>query len=117
MDIEPELLTLARCGPRGPAEVGRSELRRLGITVVGDLSLLGHRLVSLGTFVVQNDIGVQILIAALVIHAGSVDGVVDRIGATGFGHMRVVVRRDIQTVGDRLIETERLMVVHSNAYS
>ena len=116
MDIEPELLTLARCRPRGPAEVGRSELRRLGITVVGDLSLLGHRLISLGTFVVQNDIGVQILIRALVIHAGGVNHVVNRIGATGFGHMRVVVRRDIQTVGDRLIETERLMVVHSNTH-
>ena len=117
VDIEPELLTLARCRPRGPAEVSGSELRRLGITMVGDLSLLGHRLVSLGAFVVQNDIGVQILIRALVIHAGGVNHVVNRIGATGLGDMRVVVRRDIQTVGDRLIETERLMVVHRNAYS
>ena len=117
MDIEPELLTLAGCRPRGPAEVSGSELRRLGITVVGDLSLLGHRLVSLGTFVVQNDIGVQILIRALVIHAGGMNRVVDRIGATGFGHVRIMVRRDVQTVGNRLIETQRLMVVHRNAYS
>ena len=117
VDIEPELLALTRCRPRGPAEVGRGELRRLGITVVGDLSLLGHRLVSLGAFVVQDDIGVQILIRALVIHARGVNDVVDRIGATGLSHVRVMVRRDIQTVGDRLIETERLMVVHSNAYS
>ena len=116
VDIEPELLTLTCCRPRGPAEVGRGELRRLGITMVGDLSLLGHRLVSLGTFVVQNDIGVQILIRALVIHARGVNDVVDRIGATGLGHVRVMVRRDIQTVGDRLIETERLVIVHSNTH-
>ena len=117
VDIEPELLTLARCRPRGPAEVSGSELRRLGVPMVGDLSLLGHRLVSLGTFVVQDDIGVQILIAALVINARGMDRIVNRIGTTGFGHVRIMVRRDIQTVGDRLIETERLMVVHSNAYS
>ena len=117
VDIEPELLALTRCGPRGPAEVSGSKLRRLGITVVSNLSLLGHRLVSLGTFVIEDNIGVQILIAALVIHAGGMNRVIDRIGATGFGHVRVMVRRDIQTVGDRLIETERLMVVHRNAYS
>ena len=117
VDIEPELLTLARCGPRGPAEISGGELRRLGVPMVGDLSLLGHRLVSLGAFVVQNDIGVQILIRALVIHARGVDGVIDRIGATSFGDMRIMVRRDIQTVGNRLIETERLMVVHRDAYS
>ena len=116
MDIEPELLTLARCRPRGPAEVSRSELRRLSITVIGDLSLLSHRLVSLRTFVVQNNIGVQILIAALVIHAGGVNHVVDRIGATGFGHVRVMVRGDVQTVGRRNIQRARLVVVHRDTH-
>ena len=116
VDIEPELLTLAGCRPRGPAEVSGSELRRLGITVVGDLSLLGHRLVSLGTFVVQNDISVQILIRALVIHAGGVNDVVDRIGATGFGHMRIMVRRNVQLVGRRNIKSTRLVAVHRNTH-
>ena len=114
VDIEPELLTLTRCRPRGPAEIGRSELRRLGITMVGDLSLLGHRLVSLGAFVIEDDIGVQILIAALVIHAGGVNGVVDRIGATGLGHMRIMVRRNVQLVGRRNIKSTRFVTVDGN---
>ena len=116
VDIEPELLTLAGCGPRGPAEVSGSELRRLGITVVGDLSLLGHRLVSLGTFVVQNDIGVQILIHTLVIHTGGVDRVVDRISATGLGDMRIMVGRNVQLVGRRNIKSTRLVTVHRNTH-
>ena len=116
VDIEPELLTLARCRPRGPAEVSGGELRRLGITMVGDLSLLGHRLVSLGTFVVQNDIGVQILIHTLVIHTGGVDRVVDRIGATGLGDMRIMVRRNVQLIGRRNIKSTRLVAVHRNTH-
>ena len=116
VDIEPELLTLARCRPRGPAEVSGSELRRLGITVVGDLSLLGHRLVSLGTFVVQNNIGVQILIRALVIHARGVNHVVNRIGATGLSNVRIMVRRDIQLVGRRDIQRARLVAIHRDTH-
>ena len=116
MDIEPELLTLAGCRPRGPAKVSGSELRRLGVPMVGDLSLLGDRLVSLGTFVVQNDIGVQILIRALVIHARGVNHVVNRIGATSLGDMRVMVRRDVQTVGRRNIKSTRLVAVHRDTH-
>ena len=116
MDIEPELLTLAGCRPRGPAEVSGSELRRLGITVVGDLSLLGHRLVSLGTFVVQNDIGVQILIRALVIHTRGMDRVIDRIGATGLSDMRIMVRRNVQLIGRRNIKSTRLVTVHRDTH-
>ena len=121
-NIEPErlaVLTIARGRPGGPAEISRSELRRLRIAVVGDRHSLRDGLVTPLTFrafIGQNDLSVDVLIERRVT-TRCVNRVVYRSRATRLRDRRRVISGHRQIIGRRRGDTLRLFAVHSHTGS